>query len=153
VRDQDRHLHGVDAKTFDCSANKRFFAINGPKHANLRDLCSWYFALLAPRFGQRAELAKLVPYDDVQRWDAKNLRAANATGGSISRNMPIKEFVSKYFSRSIDIGALRESTYSRLEVVRLANDDAVRVELFTSLPTAKTILDGRHFSIGGSGEP
>lgn len=150
VCDRDGHTHGVDAKTFDCSASKRFFAINGTKHANLRGLCSWYFALLVPRFGQQAELAKLVPYDDVQRWDASNLRAANATGGSISRNMPIQAFVSKYFSRSIDIRGLRESTYSKLEVMRLANDDAVRIELFTWLPKARATLDGRHFKIDGS---
>jgi hypothetical protein len=59
--------------------------------------------------------------------------------------MPIQEFVSKYFGRSIDVRALRECTYSKLEVMQLANDDAVRRELFTWLPKARAILDGRRF--------
>ena len=43
----------LDVKTFDCSPNKKYFAINDNKHRQLGGQRSYYICVVAPRFGSR----------------------------------------------------------------------------------------------------
>jgi hypothetical protein len=52
---------GIDANTFDCDRDKRYFAINDGKHKALRGSCQAYFCALARPFGRFAAIARLVP--------------------------------------------------------------------------------------------
>ena len=56
---------------------------------------SYYLCVVAPRFGSRMAVARLVPYVEVQEWPVKELRR----GGSASRNFPIERFLESYFTR------------------------------------------------------
>jgi hypothetical protein len=44
--DETGALHEIDVKTFDCSPNKKFFAINDNKHRLLAGQCSAYFCIV-----------------------------------------------------------------------------------------------------------
>ncbi len=117
---------GIDAKTFDCEMNKRYFAINDGKHTALRGHCAHYFCVLARPFGQQAAIAKLVPYDHVDparetfpqdKWFVGNLLAR----GSPSRNLFLQTFLGKYFTTPPSIEALRKSPYARKAVLAAAD--------------------------------
>jgi hypothetical protein len=84
---------GIDAKTFDCDRNKRYFAINDGKHKALRGRCEAYFCALARPFGRFAAIARLVPYADVDpareafledKWFVGNLLSRGSPSGTCS---------------------------------------------------------------------
>ncbi len=126
-------LHEIDVKTFDCSPNKKFFAINDNKHRSLAGQCSAYFCIVAPPFGRRAAIARLVPYADVDRWPAVNLR----WNGSPSRNCALQEFLERYFSSPPAIETLRSDVFSMDEIDHAKADSGVRLELTRLIPTLR----------------
>lgn len=138
---------GVDAKTFDCDPQKRYFAINDNKHVMLRGHCGWYFALLAAPFGQQALFARLIPHAEVETWPTRALRAGKRLSGSLSRNLPIQEFLSRHVTEAADMGWLRGKFHDPDEVERLANSHEVRADLYHRLPGLETSLQGRRVAI------
>jgi hypothetical protein len=114
---------GVDAKTFDCDKDKRYFAINDGKHEALSGSCKAYSCALARQFGRFAAIARLVPYADVDpakeafpedRWFVGNL----ASRGSPSRNLFLDTFLRDYFTNPPDLVELRKKPCSRRNVWR-----------------------------------
>jgi hypothetical protein len=113
---------GIDAKTFDCDRDKRYFAINDGKHQALRGRCQTYFCALARPFGRTAAIARLVPYADVDpakeafpqdRWFVGNLLSR----GSPSRNLFLETFLRDYFTDPPDLGYLRKKPSSRRDIM------------------------------------
>ena len=126
-------LHELDVKTFDCSENKRFFAINDSKHRLLAGQCTAYFCLITPRHGRRMAVARLVPYAEVARWPVESLRKVGP--GSPSRNLPIARFLESYFSAPPTIDELRGSTFSEDEIAAARADPEVREKLKALVPS------------------
>jgi hypothetical protein len=121
---------GVDAKTFNCMANYRYFAINAKKHADLKGRCAAYFAVLVPKYAKRAYIARLVPYLDVDKWRTWKLGSED----SPSRNLPISGFIQKYCDKEFDCSKLGNDTYSSAEIEALMKSDAVRKRLNLFIP-------------------
>jgi hypothetical protein len=121
---------GVDAKTFDCRENKRYFAIADSKHVGLRGMAQAYFAAIAPPYGRRVILSKLVPYHDVDAWEIGQLRP----GGNPSRNLPIGEFLTRYCPPNVELGALRSDVYESREVEELAASMKLKNYLVKLIP-------------------
>lgn len=107
-----RHI-GIDVKTFDCSPNKRFFAINDNKHEQLRNQCIGYIGLVCPAFAASACLTRVIPYSDVSRWERRILRA----NGTASRNLPIEELMRLYCSEPYDIAQSRQRVYPKALII------------------------------------
>lgn len=122
---------GVDAKTFDCRVNKRYFAINDNKHAGLQGNVYAYFAAIAPTNGRRAVISRLVPYTDVDIWTVANLRRV---GGKPSRNFPISNFIAKYCPPNTDISSLREDVYDQTEVTSIMSKPELKAKLKRLIP-------------------
>ena len=120
----------LDVKTFDCSPNKRVFAINDNKHRQLRGQCSAYLCVIAPRFGYRMAIARPVPYAEVEEWSIWCLRR----GGSASRNLPIGNFLDAYFSRTPILEELRSMRFSESEVQNAYEDPVLRDEFAELVP-------------------
>jgi hypothetical protein len=129
---------GIDAKTFDCAPNKRFFAINDSKHRSLQSACGWYFALLSPSFGQFAELTRLVPFEDVETWETASLRSGPQ--GSASRNLPIGDFLTRYSRRQIDLRKVSRHRHDADVVGKLSTAASVRDDFVQLLPAAKEFI-------------
>ena len=123
-------IQELDVKTFDCSPNKKYFAINDNKHRQLGGQCSYYLCVVAPRFGSRMAVARLVPYAEVQEWPVKKLRS----GGSASRNFPIESFLKAYFTKPPLLEELRGATFSEAEVRQACKDPVVRAEFAELVP-------------------
>ena len=139
VDDDTRELRQLDVKTFDCSPNKRFFAINDNKHHLLQGHCSHYLCVITPRFGRRMAVSSLVPWSTVERWSVKSLRH----GGSDSRNFPIEEFLRVHFRTPPSLEALRHDVYPRTTIERAWSDSDVRegfTELVPGVPIPETEL-------------
>ena len=122
--------HELDVKTFDCSPNKRFFAINDNKHSLLCGQCSAYLCVITPPFGRRMAVARLVPYAQVEVWPVTHLRR----GGSASRNCPIQSFLDAHFTKAPLLEELRGAQFSELEVNRACEDPIVRDEFAELVP-------------------
>ena len=120
----------LDAKTFDCSPNKRFFAINNGKHGSLLGQCSHYLCVVTPPLGRRMAVARLIPYADVDRWQLKQLRP----DGSPSRNLPIGEFLNTYFTEPPTLDEFRRDTYSEVEIETACANYEVRAKFDEVLP-------------------
>lgn len=113
---ENGHSIGVDVKTFDCKPNKRYFAVNDRKHAELAGQCEGYMALVCPSFATRACVASLVPYGHVSRWECRRLRA----NGPPSRNMPMDRFMNEYGVKQYSIEASREVLHDERTIRSLA---------------------------------
>jgi hypothetical protein len=88
---------GIDAKTFDCANNKRYFAVNDQHHTDIRSDCTFYYCLIAPPWGRRVFVSDLVPYKDVDRWERKELRPkAKENEKDPARVLSIDAFLSTY---------------------------------------------------------
>ena len=120
----------LDVKTFDCGPNKKYLAINDNKHRQLGGQCSYYLCVVAPRFGSRMAVARLVPYEQVQEWPAKELRR----GGSASRNFPIERFLETYFRRPPRLEELRGASFSEAEIRQACKALIVRAEFAELVP-------------------
>jgi len=129
--DETGTLHEIDVKTFDCSPNKKFFAINDNKHRSLAGQCSAYFCVVAPPLGRSMAITQLVPYEHVEQWPAEPLR----WNGSPSRNCPIAAFLANYHSARISLEELRNSVFSPDEVQAARQDRSVRAELNELVPS------------------
>lgn len=127
---EDGEVRGIDVKTFDCAPNKRKFAINDRKHCRLGGQCSHYLCVIAPPFGPRMAVSRLVPYSDVDDWRVSHLRH----GGSASRNLPIGEFLRTYFSQPPSLDALRLTAIPVGEIDAACDDPAVRREFTEFVP-------------------
>jgi hypothetical protein len=103
---------GIDVKTFDCDPKKKYFAINDDKHEQLRGQCAGYVGLICPAYAQQACLTTIIDYDDVSRWPVRTLRP----GGSPSRNLPIKEAMTRYCRAPYSITESRKQTYAETAV-------------------------------------
>lgn len=123
---------GLDVKTFDCSPNKRYFAINDNKHRLLRGRCSHYLCVITPRFGRRMAVARLVPWSTVDGWPAEQLRC----GGSASRNSKIGRFLCDHFTDPPSLDGLRGDVYPREMIDRACADPDVRGEFQELVPNA-----------------
>jgi len=122
---------GVDAKSFDCSPRKRYFAINDAKHRALGGGCDHYFCVLAAPYGTQAAVARLVPYVEVEDWSVVGLRP----GGTPSRNLEIGVFLRRYFSQPPAPQSLRSDCHSRDIVERLKRDPGCRARLCALIPS------------------
>ncbi len=127
---------GVDAKTFDCRPNKRYFAIADSKHAGLRGKANAYFAAIAPTNGRRAVVARLIPYADVDAWEVSSLRS----GGNPSRNLPIAALLKGYCPLETNIATLCKDVYDPLQIDRLTKDNALRTYLSKLIPALADVL-------------
>lgn len=125
---------GIDVKTFDCQPNKRFFAINSAKHEKLARCCTAYMGLIAPAYGHRGIVAKLVPYNDVSSWPVRSLRI----GGNPSQNLKIGKFFNLYVDQPLaEMNRLRGARYPDELIVELAarkDPTSPRAELIRLLP-------------------
>ena len=133
VDDDTRELRQLNVKTFDCSPNKRFFAINDNKHRLLRGRCSHYLCVVTPRFDQRMAVSRLVPWSTVDGWRVWSL----GSYGSASRNFSIQEFLRAHFSKPPNLEELRCDVHPGEMIDHAANDRAVREhfeELFPGVP-------------------
>jgi hypothetical protein len=135
---------GIDAKTFNCKPNNRFFAINGKKHQHLAGQCLGYVGLICPLWGRSACITSLIPYEDVSTWASKQLRK-NEKGkrGSPSRNLDITEAMRLYTRGSYDIDANRRDAHPQNEVWQAAlqtGEGSVLVYLSELLPKAADYL-------------
>jgi hypothetical protein len=123
--------YAIDVKTFDCSPNKRFFAINANKHRSLAGQCTHYFCIAVPRYGRRMAVARLIPYADVETWPEVRLRS----GGSPSRNCPLRDFLSGYFTHIPNLETIRADVYPPEEIEAHKRDPAVRSGLLMLVPS------------------
>ena len=114
-RDGDAII-GIDVKTFDCSSNKKYFAINDHKHAQLAGQCAGYMGLVCPCWARSVCVLRPIPYDDVSAWVCEALRA----GGSESRNLPIKTAMAQYDATGYSIEDRRAEVYLETEIRDLA---------------------------------
>ena len=126
----DGEVRGIDVKTFDCAPNKRYFAINDNKHCALGGQCSHYLCVIAPPFGSRMAVSRLVPYSDVDGWSVFQLRR----GSSESRNLPIGEFLARYFARPPSLEELRRTAIPVGEIDAACDDPVVRREFTEFVP-------------------
>jgi hypothetical protein len=131
---EDNRLQGIDVKTFDCLPNKRFFAINSAKHLKLAGYCTAYMGLIAPAYGRRGIVARLIPYSDVSAWSVRSLRV----GGNPSQNLEIGKFFDSYISDSVvKLNQLRTTCFSIEQITGLAartDSASPRAELIKLLP-------------------
>lgn len=135
--DEDSGVNiGIDAKTFDCAPNKKFLAINNAKHSQLRGQCSAYFCAFVPSFGRYAAISRLVPYSDVENWNAKPLRA----GGTPSRNLALNNFFG-YFSQEPNLQFLNGATFSQADVIARSAEERCRDAILKRIPTLVGWLD------------
>jgi hypothetical protein len=113
---------GIDVKTFDCSPNKRYFAINYAKHVELgkTSTCVGYMGLISPKFGRNACISRLIPYAHVSAWRRWKLRKIK---GSISCNLAIETAMRKYALPSYSLADNRVDVHAAEEVLRLARMD------------------------------
>jgi hypothetical protein len=134
---------GIDAKTFDCHRDKRYFAINDGKHNALRGSCEAYFCALARTFGRFAAIARLVPYADIDpakeafpedRWFVGNLLSR----GSPSRNLFLDKFLRDYFTTPPDLVQLRKEPYSRRNIMAALERPGCAEALGTLIPALDT---------------
>jgi hypothetical protein len=118
---------GVDIKTFDCDARKRWFAINRQKHEALRDRCRFYLCVMAPPLGRAVAVPQLVPHHHVDQWESRDLGGY----GDIALVLSLATFCEQYldgdlydelptFRRSAlrDDAVAKSEKQARLEVVR-----------------------------------
>ena len=122
VDDDTRELRQLDVKTFDCSRNKSFFAINDNKHRLLRGRCSHYLYVITPPFGQRMAVSRLAPWSTVDGWRVWSL----GPYGSASRNFSIREFLRAHFSKSPNLEEFRCDVHPGEMIDHAANDRDVR---------------------------
>ena len=122
--------HELDVKTFDCSENKTNFAINDNKHRMLDGQCTAYVCVVAPPYGRRMAVSRLVPYETVDDWPVGRLRRC----GSPSRNCPIQEFLNAHFTAPLNLNALRRDVFPMKEIDRARGDGAVRAEFEELVP-------------------
>jgi hypothetical protein len=87
----------VDAKSYDCAPNKRFFAINAEKHRELGELRPQYFCMLCPPYAARAFVA-VVPYAHVEQWPIRPL--GDRTPPDPARVDPIGKFTRTFLGLS-----------------------------------------------------
>ncbi|MCS0116539.1 hypothetical protein NDJ00_20430 [Vibrio parahaemolyticus] len=127
----------VDVKTFDCSPNKRFFAINQKKHMKLLGHCDGYACLLLPRLSHQAVFIPFVPYNDVSKWELRSLGGY----GDPSYNIPISKFIKMYSSEQITLNELQAfSRYKESDIKnKLSNYETTR-KFLSLCPEAAFLL-------------
>lgn len=138
--DDDGGAVGIDVKTFDCGTQKRVFAINDDKHAKLAGNCLGYVGLICASFSTLACLTRLIPYEEVLRWERRTLRP----GGSPSRNLFIGAALQQYGVESFSIERSRESLHDEAVVRELAlarGEGTVADRLAHYLPQVEPYLE------------
>ncbi|MBI6727192.1 hypothetical protein YA0089_26620 [Pseudomonas viridiflava] len=118
----------LDVKTFDCEDNKRFFAINSSKHADLMGACDGYLCVICPKYSTQAFIVDHVPYAEVTAWPSKALGGY----GDASYNLPIGDFLSRYAGNSSLKHIKSSQKYSKDEISDAIHDD-VNLEMFYNL--------------------
>jgi hypothetical protein len=127
----------LDVKGFDCADNKRFFAINQSKHADLAGACDGYLCVVCPKYSKRAFVIDHVPYEDVSCWESKTL----GSYGDPSFNLSIVRFMAEY-SQGVSLAAIRESElFSREIIDQEIKRENTRNVFYTYFPDAKGLLE------------
>lgn len=132
AEDDTKTVIGVDSKTFS-NPRYNFFAINAEKHNELRGLCSFYFCLCFAGRSRSVAVAKLVPYEDVDRWEIRDLGGR----GDLSRNLPIQTFVNGYYQHPFNVRSFPATSFSAEEIEALTCDQQVRRRLCELVPTLR----------------
>lgn len=128
---------GVDVKSHDCAANKKFFAVNAQKHRELRGDCDFYWCLLVPSRGKHLVVADPIPYSDVEQWETKHWQY-----GDPARALALPLFLESYCSgvTEPDVREIRHKVHSTEEIASIAGSSDFRAKLVTSLPTLNSFL-------------
>lgn len=141
---------GLDVKTFDCSTNKRYFAINDDKHQELAGQCHGYVGLICPPFASSAYLTRVIPYAHVCDWKCWNLRRDD-TNGSPSRNLSITTAVALYTAQSYSFAEARARAHPRDDVLVLARatgPKSVAARLARMLPQISGAMEEAQRTVG-----
>lgn len=126
----------IDVKTFDCAPNKRFFAINSSKHEQLKGACDGYLALLAPKYGRKALLVDILPFEDVSKWPRKPLGSYNDP----SYNCQLRDFLKKYTVHGAYQRVLSAGAYSKPEIKAELSDTSTRHDFVSVFPQSIPLL-------------
>lgn len=112
----------LDVKTFDCEDNKRFFAINGSKHNDLKGVCDGYLCIICPKYATQAYIIDHVPYDQISNWPQKTL----GNYGDSSYNLPIHDFMAKHADAEVLRRLKGQKRHSRDAIATEINSEATR---------------------------
>ena len=126
----------IDVKTFDCAPNKRFFAINSQKHKQLKGSCDGYLALLAPKYGRKALLVDVLPFDDVSNWQCKPL----GPYGDPSYNCQLREFLKQYTVHGAYQRILSAGHFSKDDIRSEIMSMGTRQSFFDQFPQSIPLL-------------
>ena len=109
----------LDCKTFDCAPNKKFFALNEKKHQKLSGLGGqYYIGILAPTFGKKAAVSRLIPLKEVDEWKVRRF----GKHCDPSHNKKLEEFGERFFSKPIPFESMREKTHDEDKVIKRTQD-------------------------------